>query len=213
MRHGMFYVVCMVVCCMCRVLPAQHRTVRLHQLRQRRRFSLPGVASPDGLPFMCCKHATLQAQCRKPELVPVQGRCEALRTFLYGPCIWTRYLGITAAAMFRAGYYSRDGRPGEVGYLPTLTHTTTVWLCCRLMIRSGCAGMHAMYSSTSTSPFSLSDLGASHAPTSLKAGPFVQVLVASRARVVGLTRRVPTVELPLARWICELVDSCHCRPV
>ena len=125
----------------------------------------------------------------------------------------TRYLGITAAAMFRAGYYSRDGRPGEVGYLPTLTHTTTVWLCCRLMIRSGCAGMHAMYSSTSISPFSLSDLGASHAPTSLKAGPFVQVLVASRARVVGLTRRVPTVELPLARWICELVDSCHCRPV
>jgi len=35
------------------------------------------------------------------------------------------------------------------------------------------AGVHAMYSSTSISPLSPSNLGASHAPTTLKAGPFV----------------------------------------
>jgi hypothetical protein len=126
-------------------------------------------------------------------------------------CIWV--FGNYCHRYVCAGYYSRDDRPGEVRYLPTFIYTTPVLLCCRLMISAGSAGVHAMYSSTSISPFSPSDLGASHAPTSLKAGPFVQVLVASRARVVGLNRRVPTVELPLARWLCELDDSCHCRPV
>ena len=140
-----------------------------------------------------------------------EGACEA--PFSTVLAYRTRYWGVIAAAMLCAGYYSRDGRPGEVRYLPTFIYTTPVSLCCRLMISADSAGVHAMYSSTSISPFSPSDLGASHAHLPRSSSPVVQVLVASRARVVELTRRVPTVKLPLARWLCELVDSGHCRPV